>query len=210
MAEVPVVTMKGSDRLLCTNLAKQTIFASHHLGAGQVLGQTLRNRHDRIARTSSAMRNGPSLVEVVVHGVDSQSPQVQVACDGVHVCSIHVHETSRSMHLVGDCLEISLEDTRGVGVGYHYAAEASSVSGDLVVEVFRINSSVRQGFQMHDAGRRVETCHDGSGEIRAMSRFRDEHDVAIIIEAISMVGLKKLQSDEFSLGSCHRLSRHCG
>ena len=114
------------------------------------------------------------------------------------------------MHLVGDCLEISLEDTRGVGVGYHYAAEAFTVSGELVVKVFRINSSVRQGFQMHDAGRWVEACHDGGGKIGAMSGFWNEHDVAIIIEAIPMVGLKKLQSDEFSLGSRHRLSRHCG
>ena len=156
------------------------------------------------------MRDGPSLVEVVVYGVDSQSSQVYLACDGVHVCTIHVYETSRSMYLVGDCLEISLEDTRGVGVGYHYAAEAFAVSGELVVKVFGINSSVRQGFQMHDAGRRVETCHDGSGEIRAMSGFRDEHDVAIIIEAISMVGLKKLQAYEFALSSRHRLSGHCG
>ena len=103
--------MKGANRFRRFFGANQVVFATDELVPGEKVDQRFRDRDDGVAGTSSSVRYGPCLVQIVVHRVYAHGAEVDPSGDGVHVGPVHVDEPAGRVYFVGDGLEIGFQDT---------------------------------------------------------------------------------------------------
>ena len=128
------MTVKGPDRLGRTHrLVQRTVKLD--LITRQVRREAFAHSDNCVAGTAAAVWNRPRFVQIIMHRVDAERTEVHPTGDGIHICAVHVNQTSDRVDLLGDLLERSLENATGVRIGDHDPCDPIAVFRNTKIQV---------------------------------------------------------------------------
>ena len=148
----------------------EAILILHDEGYGRIVCQRLRQHGRAGARTAAAMRGREGLVEVDVHGIDTEVSGANAANNGVEIRAVAIEIAARIVNQVCDLADIRFEQAARVWIGQHDAGNVGAVF-KLGAEILHVDAAALVGLDLVD----LEAALNGCRRVRAMRRGRDEN-----------------------------------
>ena len=152
----------------------------HDHRPGEEIHQLFDHTNRPGTRSTTAMRGGEGLVQVVVHDIDAKLTGLGYPQQGVHIRAIAIHQTTGLMHDGGDIAYILIEQTQGVWVGEHETSEGLVT---FCLQGFQIDiAALIRGNLLDD-----KAAHCRGGRVGTMGGVGDKDLVAFSVSVDLMI-----------------------
>ncbi len=111
-------------------------------GARREGRQGLRQDDRTGARAAAAVGRRKGLVQVDMHGIDTEVARTDATDNGVEVGAIAVEITAGRVNQVGNGDDVALEQAAGIGVGQHDRRQLVAGRFDLGLQVGEIDTTI--------------------------------------------------------------------
>ena len=178
-----------------------------HPGQGREGRQRRRKHHRTRPRPAAAMGRGESLVQVDVHGIDTEIARPHPPDDGVEIRPVAIEVTADTMNRVGNLADIALEQPAGIGVGQH---DRRDIGAELCLQRGQIDPPI--GGRRHRIDGKAAI--GGGRRVGAMGAFRHQDAGAgLALAPGDMGGADRHDAAKFAMGTglgAERHGRHAG
>ena len=119
----------------------------------------------------------------------------------IHIGAVHINQSAVCMNDTAYLFNAFFKHTMRAGVSNHQSRKVCTVLFRFQFKIIHINMSIFGTLHNHN----LHTRHDGAGRICAMSRDRDQNNIAMTFFSIGMISPDGKQTGIFTLRTAIRL-----